>query len=111
MINEKEVIEFFKGRTIEQLYEDINRILFHSKYRGYDTFRVKILILDDLKKRGRLIIKLDQNRGDPYETNVHRLNGSQVHAILKKYIYVKEPLECIISTAGDEIKFKQILTT
>lgn len=110
MINEREVIEYLKTRTNEQLYEDIERILFHSKFKGYDTHRVKILILDELKKRGRLIIKLAQNKGDPYETNIHKLSGYQTDTILKWYDYVKESLECIISATGDKIEFNQMLT-
>ena len=109
-MDEKEVVEILSNRTVEELYNSIGQILFRSKYQSYDTFKVKILIMEELKKRKRLVVKLTQGQGDPYLTNIKKLNGDQVDAILKHCQYTKEPLECIIDILGRKIEFKQMLT-
>lgn len=109
-MKEKEVVEILSNRTVEELYNSIGQILFRSKYQSYDTFKVKILIMEELKKRKRLVVKLTQGQGVPYSTNIKKLNGEQVDIILQQCRYTKEPLECIIDILGRKIEFKQMLT-
>jgi hypothetical protein len=109
-MNEKEVIDALSNRTVEELYNSIGQILFRSKYQSYDTFKIKILIMEELKRRKRLVVKLTQGRGDPYLTDIKRLNGEQADAILKYCRYAKEPTECVIDILGRKIEFKQMLT-
>ncbi len=109
MINEKEVSEDLKNVPDEEFLENIRKILFidKRKYLRQNIFQVKILMLKELSNRKKLVIKHDSPTG-PYITGTKNLDCDQVDIILKKYSYIKEPLECIVY--DKRISFNKILT-
>lgn len=64
-------------------------------------------MLKELSNRKKLIIKRDSPTG-PHITSPKSLDYNQVDIILKKYLYIREPLECIIY--DKRISFNKILT-
>lgn|GEM_PF-5710996 len=106
MINFGQVQKKLEGLAENDLYDAyIELRLFGKKLIGNDAFQFKKMLLSEFSKRGRLTVKIDQGKGDPYRTKITILNGMQTDQILRKCRFIKGSVECIVREGSNSVLF------
>jgi hypothetical protein len=114
MINErelKELTEELANMSDDEFLENIKKILKkeEEKYLEDNIFQVKITMIKVLHSKKKLIIKRVCPSGLSI-TDINKLNYEEATIILKEYLYIKEPLECVINQ-GNKVEFEKMVTT
>ncbi|MFA5207753.1 MAG: hypothetical protein WC428_03760 [Candidatus Paceibacterota bacterium] len=109
MFDKEKIKEELKGVPNDELKENIRKLLYKKDLPEKDVFSLKILIIEELIRKGKLIVLLDDPSGIPYKTRIETLKPQDMDLILKQYLYHSIPLECIVHTEG--VIFNHIETT
>lgn len=112
MIDRIATIQNLKNASLDELFEKGRKILFDKKLKiyGTDAFQLKKLILDELRRRDLLVIRIDSGKGSPPRTNTVVLGGNETNTILQRCCYVKEKVECVVREGGGPVKFLEKVT-
>jgi len=109
MFNKEKIQEELKGVPNDELKENIRKLLYKKDLPEKDVFSLKILIIEELIRRGKLNVLLDDPSGIPYKTRIETLKPQDMDLILKQYLYHSISLECIVHAEG--VIFNHIETT
>ncbi|MFA5730018.1 MAG: hypothetical protein WC938_02240 [Candidatus Paceibacterota bacterium] len=109
MFNKEKIRKELESVPNDELKESVRRLLYKKDLPEGDVFSLKILIIEELIRRGKLNVLLDNPSGEPYKTRVETLKPQDMDLILKQFLYHSIPLECIIR--AEEVIFNHIETT
>jgi hypothetical protein len=109
MFSKEKISKELEGVPNDELNENIRKLLYKKDLPEKDVFSLKILVIEELIRREKLIVLLDNPSGEPYKTRIETLKSQDMDLILKQHLYHSEPLECTVHAEG--IIFNKLVTT
>ncbi|MFZ3057911.1 MAG: hypothetical protein WA092_02590 [Minisyncoccales bacterium] len=109
MFNKEKIRKELEDVPNDELKESTRKLLYKKDLPKGDVFSLKILIIEELIRRGRLNVLLDDHSGEPYKTKIETLKSQDMDIILKQFLYHSIPLECIVYEKG--VIFNHMETT
>jgi hypothetical protein len=100
MFNKEKIKKELEDVPNDELKENIRKLLYKKDLPEGDVFSLKILIIEELIRRGRLTVLYDDSSEKPYKIKIEAINSQDIDLILKQHLYHSIPLECIVHTKG-----------
>lgn len=105
-VDEQSIINELKEMDKACLYDQVKKIIdCKTSLNSRELLQIKILLLNELKNRELLSVKLPSPKEGIkfYETSILSLNNVQIDIIIKRCSYVRDRIECHI--IGGKLSF------